>query len=313
MDRRRFLAAAAFAVAAPAAWARGLGGTPIALVTADLEEHVAAVDLSSGRVVRRIAVAPGPQSIESLLGRTALVGHADEGVVTLIDGPSLRVTHVLRGFGEPRYAAASPGGRYAYLTDAARGELVTVDVARGRVVARIELGGPARHVAASPDGFAVWAALGTKAERVAVVDRGRVRTFAPPFLAHDVAFTPRGGSVWVTSGDRGAIAVYDARTLRLRRRLFAHAPPQHVTFLGELAFVASGDSGTLRVHRVRDGALVRTVRLPRGSFNVQHGWGTVFSPSLAHGTLAVVDARGRPLRRIRVARSSHDACFVAAR
>lgn len=312
MDRRRFLAAAVLAAAAPDALARAVGGTPIALVTADLEGHVAALNLGSGRVETRIAVPPGPQSIQAALGRWAVVGHAAEGVVTVIDGVPLRVAHVVRGFGEPRYAAFSPGGGYASVTDSARQELVTIDVVRGRVVRRTPLAGPARHLSIAPDGGATWVALGTKAERIAVVERGRVRTLVPPFLAHDVAFTPRGGSVWVTSGDRGAIAVYDARTLRLRRRLFAHAPPQHVVFLGELAFVTSGAAGTLRVHRVRDGGLVRTVRVPHGSFNVDTGWGVVFAPSLSQGTLAVVDARGRPVRVARAARSSHDACFVVA-
>jgi hypothetical protein len=46
MDRRSFLAAAAaapFALSSPGAWARMAGGTPVALVTADLEAHVVAV------------------------------------------------------------------------------------------------------------------------------------------------------------------------------------------------------------------------------------------------------------------------------
>jgi hypothetical protein len=33
-------------------------------------------------------------------------------------------------------------------------------------------------------------------------------------------------------------------------------------------------------------------------------------PSLSQGTLCVADRRGRVLRTIDVARSSHDACFV---
>ena len=316
MDRRRFLAAAALAAVSPAALARAAGGTPIALVTADLEGYVAALNLSSGRVEKGIRVAPGPQSIQSSLGRRALVGHPDEGVVTVIDAVPLRVAHVLRGFGEPRYAVATPGGLNAILADAGREELATIDLVRGRVLRRTPVGGPARHLAMAPDGRSIWVALGTKAERIAVVSVERdalpVRFLQPPFPAHDVAFTPRGGSVWVTSGDRGEVAVYDSRTLRLRRRLFAHAPPQHVAFLGDLAFVTSGEAGTLRVHRVRDGALVRTVRVPEGTYNVATGWGVVFAPSLSQGTLAVVDDRGRPRRVVHVARSSHDACYVVA-
>ena len=39
-----------------------------------------------------------------------------------------------------------------------------------------------------------------------------VRRFEPPFLAHDVGFAPDGRHVWVTSGDRFELAVYDRRS-----------------------------------------------------------------------------------------------------
>ena len=86
-------------------------------------------------------------------------------------------------------------------------------------------------------------------------------------------------------------------------RLLADAPPQHVTFLNGLAFVTSGDDGTLRVHDA-SGRLLRTSRIPTGSYNVQHAFGGfVLMPSLDRGTLCVADGArpraphraGRPL------------------
>ncbi len=53
--------------------------------------------------------------------------------------------------------------------------------------------------------------------------------------------------------------------------------------------------------------------MPVGSYNVQCGLGRVVTPSLGHGTLTILDEAGRPFRRERVARSSHDACLVSAR
>ena len=38
----------------------------------------------------------------------------------------------------------------------------------------------------------------------------------------------------------------------------------------------------------------------------------IFTPSLSQGTLCTFSARGAPLERVHVARSSHDACFVMA-
>jgi DNA-binding beta-propeller fold protein YncE len=318
MDRREFVAAAAatpFLLRSGAAFAGLAAEVPIALVTADKQAHVAAVDLRTFEIVRRIETHAGPRSIESVGGRIAVVAHTASGAVTLIDGRTLKLRHVLRGFVQPRYTAAALDGLHAFVSDSARGEVTTVDLRLARVVARVPVGGPARHLTASPDGRTLWVSLGSKAQEIAVVDVSRparplfVRRFAPPFLAHDVGFVPNGRNVWVTSGDRHAIAIYTAAGL-LTRRLAADSPPQHVTFLDGAAQVTSGDDGTLRVHRLRDARVLHETRIPVGSYNVQRAGGRVLTPSLDRGTLCVLDGRGRLLRRLKIAVSSHDACFV---
>jgi molecular chaperone DnaK len=322
MTRREFLALALAApvalAAAPAAFARRLGGTLVALVTADTEEHVAAVDLSTGRVVKRIPTLAGPRSIESAAATTAVIAHTDEGAVTLLDGPSLAVKRVLRAFSAPRYTASAPDGRHAYVTDSGRGELVTLDLVRGRIVHRLELDGPARHVTLDPTGRRLWTALGTKAQEIAVValERGErprlVHRIRPPFLAHDVAFSPRGMRVWVTSGDQGTMAVYDAEARAPLFTLPADSPPQHVSFGRDRAFVTSGDDATLRVHALPGGRLLRTTGVPAGSYNVTGGWARVFTPSLSLGTLCLLGRTGEPVEVVQVAAAAHDACFVVS-
>jgi DNA-binding beta-propeller fold protein YncE len=317
VNRREFLvAAAALPLAARFSPEALAGGDPVALVTADTESHVAVVRLSSGRILRSIPTLAGPRSVESVSGRIAVVAHTAHGAVSLVHGPTLQVRAVLRGFAEPRYTAAHPDGRHAYVSDSKRGEVVAVDVVGGRPLGRAAVGGPARHITIDPRARILWCSLGSKAEEVAILDvadRARPRLLhriRPPFRAHDVGFSPDGRHVWVSSGDRGALAVYDARSGRVLRRLPADAPPQHVTFAGGRAYVSSGDDGTLRVQSLRDGRVMHTAAVPVGSYNVQEGWGWVMTPSLERGTLCILDARGRLLRRVQVARSSHDACFV---
>ena len=82
-----------------------------------------------------------------------------------------------------------------------------------------------------------------------------------------------------------------------------------MTFAGRLAYVTSGWSGTVRVHR-SDGRELRRNPVPLGSYNVQAAAGRVLTPSLGHGTLTVLDETGETLYRAQVARSSHDACVV---
>lgn len=317
MDRRGFLCAATALMLTPDGFARSLAGTPVALVTADLESRIVAVELKTGRRLATIRTLPGPRSIQAV-GNVAVVAHTAEGALTIVDGGKLAVRRVLRGFSEPRYAAGSPEGRYAYVTDSGFGGLVVVDVVRGRVVGRIELGGPARHVSVDPSGRLLWTALGTKADLIAIVDvriperprlLGRIR---PAFLAHDVAFAPGGKLVWVTSGNRREAAIFDRRTGRAVVRIQAGAPPQHITFAGGRAFVTSGDDGTLRIHSAMTGRGLGGSDIPTGSYNVQEGWGKILTPSLSRGTLCILDASGRRLRRLSLARSSHDACLVMA-
>ncbi|MEP6811556.1 MAG: WD40 repeat domain-containing protein [Actinomycetota bacterium] len=304
MDRRGFLLAAA---AAPFA----LRELPVVLVTADTEAHIVAVDLLTGLVRKRIPTRSGPRSIERV-GASAVVAHTAVGEVSIVRG--LAVRHVLAGFVEPRYTASARDGRHAFVTDSGNAELVTVDVTRGAVVARLKLRLWPRHLSLSRDGRTLWVGLGTASPELAVVDvsnprrpyvRGRVR---PPFPAHDVGFSP-SGRVWVTAGEARSIAVYDGAEAR---PLAADAAPQHVTFLGSRAFVTSGDDGTLRVYDEPSARLLHTTRVPVGSYNVQYAAGRIVTPSLARGTLCVLDDRGRLREQRTVAASSHDACLAGS-
>jgi DNA-binding beta-propeller fold protein YncE len=273
---------------------------------------VAVVAPRSGRVGARIATREGPRSIEAAPGARAVVAHTTEGVVTLLE--DRRVRRVLGGFSEPRYTAVH--GRWAYVTDSAQGAIHVIDLPRGRVIGGGEVGDLARHVTVAPDGRTLYVSLGTRAERIAVVDVSdpaapRVRgELDPPFLAHDVACTPDGRRLWVSSGDRRALAVYAAGAQTPLAVLPAGAPPQHVSFAGARAYVASGDDGTLEVRRSADGRLHRRTRVPVGSYNVQRGAGWVTTPSLELGTLVVADLAGRVVSRTQVAPAAHDACVV---
>lgn len=315
MNRREFVlaaAGAALSVRSTSALASRLGGTPLAYVTADLESHVVALELRTARVVDRIRTGPGPRSIEAVRGTIAVVAHTEHGVVSLLDATG-RLRAEVEGFAAPRYTAVHPGLPYAYVTDSEREEIVVLDVDRGRVLWRTAVPGPARHVSVSPDGQALWTALGTAAARVAMLETSDprrpklVRTLAPPFLAHDVVFAPDGQAAWVTSGSERKVAVY--RAGRPRRIIAAGSPPQHVAFGGGKAFVASGDDGTVRRHRL-DGDLVREARVPAGSYNVSFLHGRLVTPSLGAGTITLLDRNGRVQAVRTVARVAHDACIV---
>ena len=300
MNRREFLGLAAVA---PFGLRAALKAPAVhALVTCDTQSRLAVVDLSSLRVVDSIATLPDPRAIE-LVGRRAVVCHTAVGAVSVVEGG--RMTHVLRGFVEPRYVAAHPDGRHAFVTDSGRSSVSAVDLLHGRVVGRVRLPGWARHITIDVHGRRLWVGLGSADPRVAVVAAAGLRhvsTIEPGFRTHDVGCAP-DGTLWITSGDAGTLAAG-------RALLGADVAPQHVTFDSRRAYVTSGDAGTFHVQGL-DGEVLRRSRIPTGSYNVQYGFGRVITPSLTGGTLAVLDRDGALLGVVRVADSCHDACFAA--
>jgi DNA-binding beta-propeller fold protein YncE len=253
--------------------------------------------------VRSLATVDDPRAVE-LVGDRAVVCHTAAGAVSIVD--ARRVRHVLRGFVEPRYVAAHPDGVHAFVSDSGRSGVSAVDTVRGRVLDRVRLPGWARHITIDDEGRTLWVSLGNASEHVAVVDTRMLRRTAlltPGFLAHDVGHAP-DGRLWITSGASRELAVGHASRP-------ADLAPQHVTFGAGRAFVTSGDSGTLHVQTL-DGRIVRTTPVPQESYNVQFGFGRVVTPSLLHGTLTVVDARGALLARVQVGPSCHDACILPA-
>jgi len=313
VDRREFLA---LALASPLLLPRAAPRPSLVLVTADTEGLVAAVSLTSGLVVRRVATRDRPRSIEGRGTGPAVVAHTSEGAVTLLEGRPPRVRRVLHGFGQPRYTAVAPGGRHAFVTDSGHGELAVIDLERGRVVRRVEVGALARHVTLDPGGRTLWVALGSSARAIVVVDvsdplrpRPRARV-VPPFLAHDVGFSPGGRRVWVTAGRERRLSIYPANGPGRPVLLPADAAPQHVTFGPRLAYVASGEGPSLRLHALGDGRLLKQIRTPYGSYNVQRRAGRVLTPSLTSGALTALDSAGRVLWQTTVAAAAHDACVV---
>lgn len=300
MNRRDFLALAAVAPFA----LRSLDLGPRALVTCDAESRLAVVDLASLQVVGSVRTLPDPRSIE-LVGSRALVCHTAVGALSVIHAG--HATTVVRGLVEPRYAVAHPDGRHAFVTDSGRSSVSLVDLVAGRVLRRVRLSGWARHITIDRAARRLWVGLGSAADALAVVDVQpfrHVTTLHPGFDAHDVGHAP-DGRLWVTSGNHGTLAVEGARQT-------ADQAPQHVTFGRERAYVTSGDAGTLHLQTL-DGRLLRSTRVPTGSYNVQFGRGFVITPSLTHGTLAVLRADGALHGVVQVAGSCHDACLAPTR
>jgi len=97
--KRALLLLAILAVPAAASHAApSKGGETAALVTAETENSLLVVDLSSGKVVQRLAMPDGPENVETTRsGAEAVVVSTSAGAVTLLSLPRLRVRRTIRG------------------------------------------------------------------------------------------------------------------------------------------------------------------------------------------------------------------------
>jgi YVTN family beta-propeller protein len=309
---KRILVVAAL-VLATAASASKTGGRAVALVTAEQQNQLIALELSSGKVLRRVSLPADPQGVA--VGRTTVVvASPAAGAVTLLSQGQggLKVLRTWRDFGAPHIAVVDPMRTLAYVTDDSRGELSVIGLEARRIVARVFVGAGAHHMTLGPGGHRLWIALGEQASRVAIVDVTNpfrpwvVRRISLPFVAHDLAFDPDGRRVWVSSGVGDFVHVLDARTGKEAFAVRVGAPPQHVVFSNGryFAFATSGYSGQILKIDPNTGHVLGRARTPYGSFNLSAFGSLVVTTSLSNGTVAEFDENLRRMRTIKAARAA---------
>ncbi|MDX6515475.1 MAG: hypothetical protein QOH73_1141 [Gaiellaceae bacterium] len=292
-----------------AASAAPLGGTPVALVTAEAQNELLAVDLDSGKVVQRVRLPAQPENIDGLA-----VVSTKGGAVSLLRvvRGRVRVAHVVRGFRAPHIALGDPSGRYVYVTDDAAGTLTTLATRSGKVVARLPVGSGAHHMSISAGANELWIALGESARQITRVDVADplhphvLGRFDPGFAAHDLAFAPDAKRVWITADDRADVAVLDVVTRKLLFRVPVGPPPQHVVFWGRDAYLSSGYGDRIVQVSAATGKRRRSARVAHGSFNLSTIGSFVLLSSLLNGTLTELTLDLKPVRVLHLAPSTRD-------
>ncbi|MBV9762720.1 MAG: hypothetical protein JO340_19320 [Acidobacteriaceae bacterium] len=149
MTRRAWLS---FAMLSACARRKPTGYSGYALIATAGENSVAAVDLSSFRLVKQIDVGASPSSIVPMRN-ASLVLTPETGSVHLLDA-ELRRAAGFRLSDEVSAICAMPDQtRFAALTGKAR-ELIVADAAARKIVRRFKLGGEPLALDVSPTGYA---------------------------------------------------------------------------------------------------------------------------------------------------------------
>jgi DNA-binding beta-propeller fold protein YncE len=285
-----------------------------AFVTAETENRLLVIDLPSGRVVRRIALASDPEDVAADSGEcsTVVVVSASGRAVTVLDGETLNPRRVLSGFVAPHIPEIAPGGQYGYVTDDAAGTVTAIYLGDARVTSTIEVGAGAHHLSFDAIHQRAWVALGESARTIVVlgtrhVDHPRViGRFDPGFAVHDLSFSPDGTRAWVTAAAGPDVAVFDATTRRLLFRVPVGRSPQHVALTGPYAYLTSGYGSTIEQVDARDGRILHRARTPYGSFELAADGRFVTVSSLLRGTLAIFTPQLKLVRVVHLAPATRE-------
>jgi DNA-binding beta-propeller fold protein YncE len=298
---------------------------PQALVTDELQNRLLVVDLPSGRLAASVQLPPDPEDIAaSSNSGVVVVVSSRAGKVTVLKNDTLRKVGTFDRFQQPHIVAISPDGRYAYITDDGRGTLTVIRLSDLKITATVFVGAGAHHLTFSPDERYVWVALGETAHEITILTTaargaagssgviadpghpGLIGHLNPGFPAHDLAFSPNGQTVWVTSATGSDVIAFDARTRRPLFRVPVGPPPQHLVFSGRYAYITSGYGSTIERVDASTGHVIARTGAPYGSFELDAAEGYVVTSSLLRGTLAVYSPALRLLRVVKLAPATRE-------
>jgi YVTN family beta-propeller protein len=187
------------------------------LVPVDLTTHLAEPAITfakgSGLGDHASSIAITPRGDTAFLGTFA----RRTGTVTAVDLATGRVKAVIHGFDRPVAIAIAPDGRTAYVADAARGDVMSIEFGAHRAIKASAI--PARGVVPGADSVAVGAngnafvasASPTDTASVGLIDpkTGAEKTvrligFARP---DGIAVDPNGGTLYVTTANDSLVPI----------------------------------------------------------------------------------------------------------
>ena len=191
---------------------------PVALVTADTEAHAAVVSLGGAARAAARARRSRARAASRAGGGRAIVGTARPARRRCSRAGRRGCGGSCAAFRSRATASSRPTAGHAFVTDSGHGELAVIDLERGRVVRRVEVGARRAPRDDRTRGPPCGSRSAPRRREIAVVGIGDprrprvLRRVRPPFLVHDVGFSPE----WQARvGDRRPRAV--ARGLRRRR------------------------------------------------------------------------------------------------
>jgi YVTN family beta-propeller protein len=199
-----------------------VSGTPrprpdVAPAAADAPDRaadgIAAVDLTSRRVVSILPSGPDPESFDLVPGGLLVVSNEESAEATFVDATQARLVGSVAVGEEPEGVAASPDGALVAITSEGASRVDLVDPVARRVVARVPTCRRPRTVLFTPDGALAFASceLGGAVAVLDVTARRPLEEIALPEGSRPMglALDRAGRRLYVSNGRAGTVSLVD--------------------------------------------------------------------------------------------------------
>ncbi len=265
------------------------------------------LDGASGQIEATLQTGQRPRGmVLSPDGATLYIAASDSNRIEAWDTRTLVKRRDIGSGSDPERLALSPDGRTLYAANEDNSAVSFIDIDSGKVMREVQVAPEPEGIGVSPDGTLLIATseVASVAHFIDVASGKVIANLPVGSRPREVLFLKGGSEAWVSSEQRGTIAVFDARTRKMKRlidlvRAFpelenAQAVELELTRDGKRAFVAMGRGD--QVAEI-DPATYRVVRAyPTG----HRTWGIALSPddkrlyaaSGLSGTATVIDLQG---------------------
>jgi PQQ-dependent catabolism-associated beta-propeller protein len=238
-------------------------------------DAIAAIHVERKRIVARLDAGTDPEQFALVGNRSLYAANEDAGTAVAFDLTSGRPRATLIVGIEPEGVAASPDGRWVYVTAETSNSVSVIDTRADSVVANFLVDVRPRAAAWSPDGSRVYVTNEISGS-LSVIDGARHRVIATVALGDGsgkpvgVAVSPDGRRVYVANGGTGRVSVMDTRTLKQTASIEVGRRPWNLAISrdGRWMYTVNGLSDDVAVVDLASGKVVKRIRVGRRPWGV---------------------------------------------
>jgi DNA-binding beta-propeller fold protein YncE len=178
---------------------------------------VSVLDMTSNRIVQRIATGPAPNyTLVTRAGDRAYVSNSGNGTITEIDPATWKTMRTLEAGPAPEHMVFSSDEQTLYVTNPRAGTVSAVSVTSGEVAGTYEIGPNVHGLDMGDDGRTLFVSS-LQAETLTAVDTatGEMRSVPLAPAPYHLNTIPGTGTVYVSSRSEPLIWVIDQQSLQV--------------------------------------------------------------------------------------------------